>query len=112
MRRRVIHLAREHPVQLAGVVDLPTMLDDPDVGIRAAALAACVDRGVVSAGHPLVTELSDPGQPLPVRATVLKIARGSPTDYRAILERLAEDPHVYIRASARHSLAKRWPTVS
>jgi hypothetical protein len=103
-RRRVVHLAREYPDQLAEV-DLPEMLDDPDVGVRAAALAACIDRGAVSAEHQLIAELSDPGQPLAVRATVLKFARNSPADYRATLERLAGDPHVCIRASARHSLS-------
>lgn len=105
LRRRVVHIAREHPDQLVGF-DLLAMLDDPDVGVRAAALAACVHRGVVSAEHPLVAELSGAGQPLAVRATILKIARGSPADYRAALERLAEDPHVFIRSSARHSLFK------
>lgn len=107
LRRRVVHLAREHPDQLAGIVDLPAMLEDPDVGVRAAALAACVHRGLVSADHPLITELSGTEQPLAVRATVLKIACDSPTAYTTALVRLSEDPHICVRASAKHALTMR-----
>jgi hypothetical protein len=103
LRRRVVHIALEQPHQLVGF-DLLAMLDDPDIGVRAATLAACVRCRVVSAEHPLVAELSGAGQPLAVRATILKIARCSPAYYKAGLERLAQDAHVFIRSSARHSL--------
>ena len=107
MRRRAIHLAREHPDQLGVAIDLPAMLDDPDVGVRAAALAASTDLGAVSGQHPLIAELGGAAQPLAVRATVLKIARDSPTAYTPALEQLSEDPHICIRASAKHALTLR-----
>jgi hypothetical protein len=104
MRREAVHLAGEYPDHV-GELDLVHMLDDADVGVRAAALAECTRRGLISAEHPLVSDLSDPSQPLAVRATILRIARDSPADYRPTLERLSEDPHVCLRASARHALS-------
>jgi hypothetical protein len=104
MRREAVHLAGEYPDHVGGL-DLLAMLDDADVGVRAAALAECTRRRLVSAEHPLVSDLSDPSRPLAIRATILGIARDSPADYRATLERLSEDPHVCLRASARHALS-------
>jgi hypothetical protein len=104
MRREAVHLAREYPERV-GELDILAMLDDIDVGVQASALSECIRRGLASAEHPLVSDLSDPGQPLAVRATILKIARDSPADYRPTLERLSEDPHVCLRASARHALS-------
>lgn len=104
IRLAAVRIADRHTDRV-GEFDLLAMLDDADEAVRAAALGGCVSRGLVDAGHSAVSELSDPDVALAVRASVLRIARESPQEYRAVLQRLEEDPVVYIRAAARQSLS-------
>jgi hypothetical protein len=100
LRRTAVQLHQRYP-ELAQP-DYTQLLADEDLTVAAAALPACID--AISPDDPRVLALCSNDVPLPVRCSVLVLARKSPTHHRAPLERLTQDPHVYVRRVARDAL--------
>lgn len=86
--------------------DYAALLEDPDQSIQGQALAALAEEGSLAADCPALLESAAPGAGFSLRVAVLGLARDRASTHRAVLERLADDPHVYIRAAARQALAQ------
>ncbi len=104
LRVTAIKLAARYPGLLTA--DFERLLNDQDSTVRAAAFVAADRQGAtLQADDPRVLALCDPCMPLAVRSTVLRVARRSLQRHAAALQRLADDPHVFVRAAAHHPLS-------
>jgi hypothetical protein len=101
IRVEVLRLAHRWPA-LADV-DFAALAADDAPAVRALALAVCDERGELAADE--LRNVADGHGPLDLRSAALGIARRAPETHRPTLERLADDPHVYIRSVARRALA-------
>lgn len=105
MRVTAIGIERAHP----GVVeiDLARLLEDEDRSVRRAAFATCAERGEITGEDPRVMAMCEPGEVFASRCAVLVAAREAPGSYEGALERLRDDPNIYLRTVARRVLGAK-----
>jgi HEAT repeat protein len=105
LRVAAIGIERAHP----GVteIDLARLLEDEDPSVRCAAFATYVERGEITGEDPRVMAMCEPGEVFASRCAVLMAARGAPGSYEEALERLQDDPNIYLRTSARRVLGEK-----